>query len=118
MGNYEVSIDAESITASGGTITGDRIVIDDRDTVAIQVEGDADSSNFDLQLQGKNGNATPNFGDLDTASFTGEDITGNTNQSKIYLYDVSGMSEVKPKIVNNNSVATTITVSVGVDTNN
>lgn len=118
MGKYEKSIDAVAIASGGGSQTGDRIVIDDRDTIAVQIEGDADSTNLDLQLQGKNGNATSVFGDIDTTSFTGQDITANTNQSKIFLYDVSGMSEIKPKIVNNNTVSTTITVSVGVDTNN
>jgi len=118
MGNYETSIDSVSVNATGGTETGNKITVDNRDTISIQIEGDAESANFDLELQGKNGNATTTYGDVDTTSYTGQDITGNTNTSKIYLFDVSGLSDIKPKIINNHDSATTITATVGVDNNN
>lgn len=118
MGKYYTSIDSVSISSGGGTQTGDKITVDNRDTIAVQVEGDAESANFDLELQSKNGNATTTYGDLDTTSYTGQDITGNTNQSKVYLFDVSGVSDIKPKIINNHDAASTMTVTVGVDNNN
>lgn len=118
MGKYKTSIDNQSVTSSGGTQTGSKVTVDDRDTIAVQVEGDSDSSNFDLELQGKNGAEASNYGDIDTTSYTGQDTTNNTNQSKIYLFDVSGVADIKPKIVNNAGTATTVTVTVGVDLNN
>lgn len=118
MGNYTISIDAVSVASGGGTETGSSVNVDDYKTIAVQVEGDAESANFDLEMQGQNGGqATNSFGDLDTTNNTGEDITANTNQSKIYLYDVAGLSEVRPKIINNHDAATTMTVSIGVNTN-
>lgn len=118
MGNYETSIDNQSVSSSGGTVTGSKTTVDNRDTIAVQVEGDTNSTNLDLELQGKNGNVTTTYGDIDTTSYTGQDLTGNTNTSKIYLYDVSGVSDIKPLVRNNAASATTLTVTVGVDLNN
>lgn len=113
MAKYYKSIDAVDISSGGGTNTGSTVNVDDQDLVQIQIEGDSDSSNVDLEVQGKTGPKAV-FGDYDTSSFTAEDLTGNTNNSKVYPYDVSGLSEIKPKIRNNNSNNTTITVTLGV----
>lgn len=119
MGNYTLTIDSATVTASGGTQTGTRISVDNRDTIAVQLEGDANSTNLDLELQGKNGGqATTTWGDVDTTTYTGEDITVNTNNSKIYMFDVSGLAEIRPLVRNNAASDTVITASIGVDTNN
>lgn len=112
MADFEKNVfDAVTVSSGGGTQTSSSITVNEYDSMTLSLEGDANSSNFDLAVQGKT-EQEGNWTDYDT-TVTGEDITSNTNDSKSYVYDVADLNVARVKITNNAGSSTTMTMHVG-----
>jgi len=109
-GATKVVIDDETVNSGGGTQTSDTYDVYDRRTVTAYVEGDGNTSDIDLVLEGRvRQDSTDSWAEVD-ASITGEDITATSNNAKGFSYEVEDYYEVRWVVTNGAGSNTDITL--------
>jgi hypothetical protein len=111
MGNYTDHINAETLSASGGS-TSFTISSSLKETIRIQVVGDNNSTSLDIETAGKTAPSSP-FGEDGFADPTDKDLTKQKNNSEIFKIDAQGVNTIKVTITNNANNPTTIDVYEG-----
>lgn len=90
--------DAETVTSGGGTAESSTINVQGRETMGVELNGDADASDIDVISRA---NAIPGneLGRHDVES--SQDFTVDSNNCRAYEFKVNGFAEVAIKLVNN-----------------
>jgi hypothetical protein len=107
---YSTVLENETVSSGGGNSVSDEVEVFDSALMSVKVEGDADSSNFKLEIRGKF-DVNGDFGEYHVSS--GNDTTGSVNNSKFYTFDVSDLNRVKINFINDAQNSTTVTVKSG-----
>jgi len=107
MGNYQQILDQGTATSGGGTTTTDTIDVSKKELIEIQLVGDANSSDIDLNASAKTAPQAP-LGTYNGAAYEAQDLTADANNSKVYAYDVAGINQMQFEIVNNAGSDTTL----------
>lgn len=99
---------AKTISSSGSETTG-TVDVDQKETLVIQIDGDSNSSDLDIVLQGKViDDSSYSWSEMDSKANT--DLTATANNSAVYSYDVEGLQTSQIKIDNNAASSTDVTV--------
>ncbi len=95
--------------SDGGSETTSTIDSNYKNVLVIQIDGDSNSSDMDVVLQGKvKDEDSYSWSEIDKK--TNEDITATSNNSKVYTYDVQGEQTNQLKLDNNAGTGTDVTV--------
>lgn len=108
MGNYKAHLQGETLAASGGS-TSFTIPASLKETVAIQVVGDSNSTSIDIETAGKTAPGTP-YGQDGFSDETEKDLTKQLNNSEIFKIDARAVNGLRVSITNNANSDTTIDV--------
>ena len=105
MANYQQIFDAQTI-GTNSTVTSNAVNVQDVDSLNVQLVGDTNSTDINIELEGKTAPQAPQ-GEYENTLTSNEDLTASTNNSKIYAYDVEGLNTAYVKITNNDGTNTT-----------
>lgn len=105
MGNYEAHLTGE--TLASGESTSFTTTSSLKETIRVQVVGDSNSTNLDIETSGKTAPPSP-FGQDNFADETDKDLTKQPNNSEIYKIDAGAVNTIKVEITNNANSETTI----------
>lgn len=113
MGNYEQHLDNKTISGNSSTKFTTPAV--KKENIAIQLVGDAESTNIDINVQGKTAPQAP-FGENGFSDVSGKDLTSLPNNSEQYEFATKGTNTIQIEIVNNATDATDISAYEGYQT--
>jgi len=108
MGNYKEQLTGETLSASGGS-TSFTIPASLKESIAIQVVGDSNSTSLDIETSGKTAPNSP-YGQDGFANETAKDLTKQLNNSEIFKIDAKAVNGLKITITNDANSETTIDV--------
>jgi len=110
MGSYEQHLDNETISGNSSvTFTTPAVT---KEEIAIQLVGDVESTNIDINVQGKTAPQAP-FGENGFSDISGKDLTALPNNSEQFEFTVKGTNTVQIEVVNNTNDATDISAYEG-----
>lgn len=117
MSQFEEIETGVTIAANSSTTITTLVTVTGYDQLDIQLEGDNNSSDLNLNLYARthpNASLVP----YDTSSYTNKDLTNNKNTGEIFLFDVPAVAVVQIELKNNTGNETSVDVYTGKDTHN
>jgi len=105
MGNYDNHIIGETLSSGGSTSFTIQTSL--KETLRVQIVGDADSTDLDIVTAGKTSPNAP-FGQDAFNDKTSKNLTKELNNSEIFKVDVQGVNSLKVTITNNANTSTNI----------
>lgn len=108
MTSYETVFDGS--VGSGSSETSDAIDVFSHETMSLKFDGDTNSGNIDLRVEGRL------FEDGSFGSYQddfGVNLTSGANNSAILTYNVSDLNDARVVVANNGDSATDVVVKSG-----
>lgn len=111
MADATTIIDGVSVASGGGTEEGTFDVGRADQGVKVYVDGDANSTDLDVQLLAQPDELSK-FYFVDGTERANKDLTTTPNDALVVEFDYRPADEIKVRLVNNAASATTVTVKV------